>query len=235
MVLSLRKKSNNRVRQPLNKIMIPVLNSKFENQIRNVENLILSEVNVKSIEYITEDSGVLVKKIKPNFKSLGPRYGKLMKKIADAVGNFNQDDIKKLEHENAYLLNIDGQDITITPEDVEISTEDIPGWIVANQDNLTVALDISLTPELKNEGLARELVNRIQNIRKDLGMEVTDHISLTIENNSDTDEAFSSFKEYICSETLANLNFAEKITEDVFEQELINDIKVRLALRKIEN
>lgn len=235
MVLSLRKKSNNRVRQPLNKIMIPVLNSKIESQIRAVENLILSEVNVKSIEYITEDSGVLVKKIKPNFKSLGPRYGKLMKKIAAAIGNFTQDDIKKFEHENAYLLTIDGQEITLTPEDVEISTEDIPGWIVANQDNLTVALDISITPELKNEGLARELVNRIQNIRKDLGLEVTDHINLTIENNGDTDEAFKSFKEYICSETLADLNFAEKITDNVFEQELIYDFKVRLSIQKIEN
>ena len=235
MVLSLRKKSNNRVRQPLNKIMIPVLNSKIKSQVQAVENLILSEVNVKSIEYITEDSGVLVKKIKPNFKTLGPRYGKLMKQIANAVGMFNQDDIKKLENEKAYALTIDGQEVMITPEDVEISTEDIPGWIVANQNNLTVALDISITPDLKNEGIARELVNRIQNLRKDLGMEVTDRIKLIIENNSDTDDAFASFKEYICSETLADLHFTEKITDNVFEQELINNLKVRLAIRKIEN
>jgi len=233
MVLSLRKKSNNRVRQPLNKIMIPVLNSKFESQIRAVENLILSEVNVKSIEYITEDSGVLVKKIKPNFKTLGPRCGKLMKQIANAVGMFNQDDIKKLENEKAYALTIDGQEVMITPEDVEISTEDIPGWIVANQNNLTVALDISITPELKNEGIARELVNRIQNLRKDLGMEVTDRIKLIIENNDDTGDAFESFKEYICSETLADLHFTDKITDNVFEQELINNLKVRLSLQKI--
>ncbi len=233
MVLSLRKKSNNRVRQPLNKIMIPVLNQKFKTQIQAVEKLILSEVNVKTIEYISEDSGVLVKKIKPDFKALGPRYGKLMKQIAAAVNGFSQDDIKKLEKEKAFNLTIDGQEVVITPEDVVISTEDIPGWIVANQGNLTVALDISITPELKQEGLARELINRVQNIRKEMGLEVTDHIVLTIQKNEETDEAFTAFKNYICSETLATLKIVEKLEDDdVYEPELIDGITAKFSIRK---
>ncbi len=232
MVLSLRKKSNNRVRQPLNKVMIPVLDEKFKKQVQAVEQLILSEVNVKSIQYITEDNGVLVKKIKPNFKALGPRYGKLMKQIAAAVNGFTQDDIKKLEQENEYKLDINGQEVIITPDDVDITTQDIPGWIVANQGNLTVALDISVTPELKQEGLARELVNRVQNIRKDMGLEVTDHIKLTVERNPETDDAFLAFNDYICSETLAETTFVETLTDDVFEQELIDGIKVKLAISK---
>jgi len=234
MVLSLRKKSNNRVRQPLNKVMIPVLDEKFKKQVQAVEKLILSEVNVKNIEYITEDNGILVKKIKPNFKALGPRYGKMMKQIAAAVNRFSQEDIKKLEQEKEYLLTIDGKEIVITPADVEISTEDIPGWIVANQGNLTVALDISITPELKNEGLARELVNRVQNIRKDMGLEVTDHIKLTVEKNPETDEAFTAFNDYICSETLAETNFTEVISGTFYEQELIDGISVKIAVSKTE-
>jgi isoleucyl-tRNA synthetase len=234
MVLSLRKKSNNRVRQPLNKIMIPVLDEKFKRQLRDVEKLILSEVNVKSIEYLTEDSGILVKKIKPNFKSLGPRYGKLMKQISAAINKFSQEDIKKLEQEKEYKLEIDGQEVTIGLDDVEISTQDIPGWIVANQGNLTVALDITITPELRNEGLARELVNRIQNLRKDMGLEVTDRIKLTIEKNDDTFDALNSFKDYICSETLAEIEFVDKLEgEDVRNLELIDNIEVVLKLEKL--
>jgi isoleucyl-tRNA synthetase len=234
MVLSLRKKSNNRVRQPLNKIMIPVLDEKFKKQLQDVEKLILSEVNVKEIEYLTEDSGILVKKIKPNFKALGPRYGKMMKQISAAINRFSQEDIKKLEQEQEYKLNIDGQEITIGVNDVEITTQDIPGWIVANQGNLTVALDITITPELKNEGLARELVNRIQNLRKEMGLEVTDRIRLTIEKDEATYEAFNRFKDYICSETLAELNFVDKLEgKDVQKIELIDNIEVTLKLEKL--
>ncbi len=234
MVLSLRKRSNNRVRQPLNKIMIPVLSERFKEQIKAVEKLILSEVNVKTIEYITEDSGVLVKKIKPNFKALGPRYGKLMKQIAAAVNGFSQDDIKKLELEKQYSLSVDGQEVVITPDDVEISTEDIPGWIVANQGNLTVALDISITPELKQEGLARELVNRVQTLRKETGLEVTDHIKLTIEKNEEAAEAFARFKNYICTETLAELYLADNLDGDVHKIELIDGITAKLKISKME-
>jgi len=185
MVLSLRKRSNIRVRQPLNKIMIPVLDRKFERQLKAIENLILSEVNVKEVEYLQDTTGVLVKSIKPNFKALGPKYGKMMKQIAGAVNAFTQDDIAKIEQDEKYLLNIEGQEIEILIADVEIITQDIPGWLIATMGNLTVALDVTLTPELIEEGIARDLVNRIQNLRKDKGFEVTDKISLKIEKNKE--------------------------------------------------
>jgi isoleucyl-tRNA synthetase len=233
MVLSLRKKSNQRVLQPLERIMIPVLNEHFRELVSAVEDLILSEVNVKRLEYITDESGILVKKIKPNFKSLGPKHGKLMKQIAGTIARFDQDDIKKFEKEKQFTINIDGEEIILSPEDVEISTEDIPGWSVATQDHLTVALDLNLTPELKAEGLTRELVNRIQNLRKDMGLEVTDRIRLRIEKNDLTDEAFQSFREYICSETLATLEFVEKIESGKrIEIELLEEITVHLYLEK---
>ncbi len=234
MVLSLRKKSNNRVRQPLNKIMVPVLDEKFKRQLQEVEKLILSEVNVKEIEYLTEDSGVLVKKIKPNFKALGPRYGKLMKQISAAINKFTQEDIQKLEKEGEYKLDIDGQEVVIGLNDVEITTQDIPGWIVANQGNLTVALDITITPELKNEGLARELVNRVQNLRKEMGLEVTDRIKLTIEKNPETDEAFQTFRDYISSETLAEMQLVDKLEgESVHKVELVDGIEAVLKIEKV--
>ncbi len=233
MVLSLRKKNNIRVRQPLERIMIPVLDKHFREVVSDVEDLILSEVNVKKIEYITDESGILVKKIKPNFKSLGPKYGKLMKLISAAVARFSQEDIRRFEAENSFTLQIEDEQIVLQAEDVEISTEDIPGWSVATQDSLTVALDLNLTPELEAEGLARELVNRIQNLRKDLGLEVTDRIRLHIEKNGSTDKAFAGFTGYICSETLATLEFVEKIDrENLFELELPEGTTVRLSLEK---
>jgi isoleucyl-tRNA synthetase len=233
MVLSLRKKNNLRVRQPLNKIMIPVLNKHFKDVVQAVEALILSEVNVKEIEYITEDSNVLVKKIKPNFKSLGPKYGKLMKQISAQIQQFGQDDIKKLEESGEMKFLIDENMVIINLEDVEIGTEDIPGWSVATQDHLTVALDMTLTPELENEGLARELVNRIQNLRKDKGLEVTDRISLSVEKTDATQDAFEAFKDYICSETLAQMELVDNIENNGFEEiELIDGIIVKLILKK---
>ncbi|PLW97290.1 MAG: isoleucine--tRNA ligase [Marinilabiliales bacterium] len=233
MVLSLRKKNNLRVRQPLNKIMIPVLNKHFKDVVQAVEALILSEVNVKEIEYITEDSNVLVKKIKPNFKSLGPKYGKLMKQISAQIQQFGQDDIKKLEESGEMKFFIDENMVIINLEDVEIGTEDIPGWSVATQDHLTVALDMTLTPELENEGLARELVNRIQNLRKDKGLEVTDRISLSVEKTDATQDAFEAFKDYICSETLAQMELVDNIENNGFEEiELIDGIIVKLILKK---
>ncbi len=233
MVLSLRKKNSIRVRQPLNKIMIPVLNKHFKDIVKAVETLILSEVNVKELEYITEDSGVLVKKIKPNFKSLGPKYGKLMKQISAQIQQFGQDDIKQLEDLGETKFSIDNQEVIINLDDVEISTEDIPGWSVATQDHLTVALDMTLTPELVSEGLARELVNRIQNLRKDKGLEVTDRIVLTIEKSDSTNTAFESFKDYICSETLARVIFTEKLEGNSIEKlELVDGMSVNLILEK---
>ena len=207
MALSLRKKSSIRVRQPLNKIMIPVLTPHLKEIIESVEGLIISEINVKEIEYLTEDSGILVKKIKPNFKSLGPKYGKIMKQIAAKINQFGQEQIKQLENDGLIKINIDDNEVEVGIEDVEISTQDIPGWSVANQNDLTVALDITITDELQKEGLARELVNRIQNYRKENGFDVTDRIKVKIANSEKTDTAFAEFKDYICSETLATIEF----------------------------
>ena len=235
MALSLRKKTNIRVRQPLNKIMIPVLNENLKNQIEAVKDLIISEINVKEIEYINDASDILVKKIKANFKSLGPKYGKLMKQIAFAISAFSQNDINKIEHEEKYELIVDNQKIVILLSDVEVITEDIPGWVVANINNLTVALDITITDKLREEGIARELINRIQNLRKDKNFDVTDKILIQIEKN---DEIISSIKNnytYICSETLAkSLEVVEKI--DSFDKiliELVDNIKAYIDIEKL--
>mgnify|MGYP001231070784 CR=1 FL=1 len=214
MVLSLRKRSNIRVRQPLNKIMIPILNEHNKTQLRAVENLILSEVNVKEIEYLTETAGILVKKIKPNFKTLGPRFGKLMKPIAAAIITLNPDQIAKLEEEEALKLTVEGEMIDITLHDVEITTEDIPGWLISSAGNLTVALDINITDELKQEGLARELINRIQNIRKDRDYEVTDKIRVQVEKLNYLESAIHNNLSYICAEILAeSLILVDKIED----------------------
>ncbi|MDD3636297.1 MAG: isoleucine--tRNA ligase [Bacteroidales bacterium] len=233
MVLSLRKKSNIRVRQPLNKIMIPVLNADMQLQLEKVADLILSEVNVKTIEYLGEDTRMLVKKIKPNFKSLGPKYGKLMKQIAGIFAGFSQEDIRSFEKNKGTQLQINGQEVVLELTDAEILTEDIPGWMVSTQDLLTVALDITITPQLADEGLARELINRVQNLRKDQGLEVTDKIILTIENNSSVRSAVEQFKDYICSETLALLKWTDANTEvQLTEVELIDNMNVKLNIHK---
>lgn len=223
MVLSLRKKNNLRVRQPLQKIMVPVLSAKFKKQVQAIEALILSEVNVKSLEYLSEDSDVLVKKIKANFKALGPKFGKHMKQLAALIQELTQADIKRLETDNALVLSLDGHELTISTEDVEIITEDIPGWSVVTEGLVTVALDITLNQELENEGLARELVNRVQNLRKDKGFEVTDRILLTVVKNLHTDNAFLSFKDYICSETLSDLNLVEMSQSDKWTAVELNE------------
>jgi isoleucyl-tRNA synthetase len=212
MVLSLRKRSNIRVRQPLNKVMIPILNEHNRAQLKAVENLILTEVNVKEIEYLTETAGILVKKIKPNFKALGPRFGKLMKPIAAAISSFNQEQIRHLEDEGIYKLTVEGEVVEISMNDVEITTEDIPGWLLSSAGNLTVALDVNITETLKQEGLARELINRIQNIRKDRDYEVTDKIRVQVEKLDYVETAIVNNFSYICAEILAeSLDFVEKI------------------------
>ena len=235
MVLSLRKKSNIRVRQPLNKIMIPILDKKFEKQLKLVENLILSEVNVKEIEYLSDTSGVLVKSIKPNFKTLGPRYGKMMKQIAAAVNAFSQDEIARIEQEGKYVLDIEEQQIEVLLTDVEINTQDIPGWLIAGMGNLTVAMDVTLTPELIAEGIARDLVNRIQNLRKDNGFEVTDKIRIKIEKNSEISDAIQDNYDYICSETLAEkLDLTERLPDDEKTRvELADKIETYLIIEKV--
>ncbi|MFZ4400139.1 MAG: isoleucine--tRNA ligase [Bacteroidales bacterium] len=235
MVLSLRKKTNLRVRQPLNKIMLPVSNDTFKKQIQAVENLILSEVNIKGIEYLSETAGVLVKKIKANFKTLGPKYGKLMKQIANEISAFDQQAITKMEIEGSYQFNVDGETVELLLSDVEIITEDIPGWVVANLGVLTVALDITLTEELIEEGIARELVNRIQNLRKDLNYEVTDKISVEIEKNNAITLPLSNNYSYICSETLSeSLKLVDKINnENKVEIDLSDEIKIFIVVSKL--
>jgi len=200
MVLGLRKKSNLRVRQPLQKIVIPVRDENMRAQIEKVQHLICSELNVKEIEFLAADNDLLVKKIKPNFKTLGPRYGKVMKALGAAIMAFSQQQINALEADGRCVVNVEGQDCEVLISDVEIATQDIPGWVVANDGNLTVALDIQLTPELINEGIARELVNRIQNIRKEQ-FDVTDRIVVELQSG-EWDSAINTHCDYICSETL---------------------------------
>ena len=205
LVHSLRKKETIKVRQPLSRILIPVLNDKTKQQIEAVADLILSEVNVKGIEYIDDTSGILVKKIKPNFKKLGQVYGPRLKEVAAAIQKMNQEDINQLEKENGFAITLESESVTITPEDVEISSEDIPGWLVASEGKLTVALDITLTESLKQEGIARDLVNRIQNLRKDSGLDVQDRIRISLlNNNAEVNAAVQAFEKYISEETQAS-------------------------------
>ncbi len=234
MVLSLRKRSMIRVRQPLNKIMIPVLTSQFRKQIDAVKNLILTEVNVKDIQYISDTSDILIKKIKPNFKVLGPKYGKLMKQIAASLDQFDQKAISQLEQTGSIFLQLDGAHVEILAGDVEILTEDIPGWMVSSQDNLTVALDLNITDELREEGLARELVNRIQNLRKERDLEVTDKIRVEVEKKPVLETAIQHNYHYICSETLAlSLHMPDRIVADSKQRvEITEDIQVDICIEK---
>ena len=214
MTLSLRKKTKIRVRQPLQKIMIAVMGEKMQAQIENMKEIILSEVNVKEIEYVDESSGILVKKAKPNFKTLGPKFGKQMKEIAAKVNAMTQEDIADFEKEKEIKIQLQKEEILLEEQDVELITEDIPGWVVSNMGKLTVALDISLSESLINEGIARELVNRIQNIRKEKEFDVTDTISIQLLEHQEIITAVKENKDYICAETLAKeLEFLPSGTE----------------------
>ncbi len=203
MVLGLRRKVNIKVRQPLNKMMIPVIEPSFKEQVEKVKTLVLGEVNVKEIEYITDTLGILVKRIKPNFKTLGPRYGKLMKEVGAAINSMDQKEISIFEKEQSFALTVGEQKIDLTLEDVEIQSEDIPGWLVANEGSITVALDINISEALRQEGMARELINRIQNIRKESGFDVTDKIKVLIEQHELINSALGKHGKYIGNQTLA--------------------------------
>ncbi|MBR5082378.1 MAG: isoleucine--tRNA ligase [Bacteroidales bacterium] len=231
LVLSLRKKANIRVRQPLSKIMIPVANEEMKSQIEKVSHLIKSEVNIKEIEFLSPDNNILVKNVKPNFKTLGKKYGKQMKQIQAYFTNMSQEEIHQFEKNNGTHLNVDGVDVELTLEDALISTQDIPGWAVTSQDDLTVALDMTITDELMQEGLAREIVNRVQNLRKTGGFEVTDRIELLIEKNEKIDAAVEKFGDYICTETLATINKVDAL-EGVEAEELVEGINVKLKIQK---
>ena len=231
LVLSLRKKANIRVRQPLSKIMIPVANEEMKAQIEKVSHLIKSEVNIKEIEFLSPDNNILVKNVKPNFKTLGKKYGKQMKQIQAYFANMSQEDIHQFEKNNGTHLDVDGVDVELTLEDALISTQDIPGWAVTSQDDLTVALDMTITDELMQEGLAREIVNRVQNLRKTGGFEVTDRIELLIEMNDKIKDAVDKFGDYICTETLATITKVEALN-DVEAEELVEGINVKLMIKK---
>lgn len=204
MVLALRRKVNIKVRQPLHVLMVPVLDEHQKESIEAVKQLILNEVNVKDMKFVDNTAGILVKRIKPDFKKLGPRYGKIMKALAAAIQQMSQDDINAFEKAGTFTLQVDGQEAVLERADVEIISEDIPGWLVANEGRLTVALDITVTDELKKEGLARELVNRIQNLRKSSGFEITDKVNITLASSAEMDGAVEVYQEYIKSQVLAN-------------------------------
>ena len=212
MVLSLRKKEMIKVRQPLQRVMIPVLDNQEREDILAIQNLIISEVNVKEIELIDDASDILVKNIKPNFKVLGPKYGKQMGLIGAQVKNFTQEDINKIEKEGEIIVKINDNFVKLSIDEVEISSQDIEGWLVANQGGLTVALDVTISDELREEGNARELINRVQNLRKESGLDVTDKIKLSIENNAVLEQAVQSNEQYIKTETLtAELQFVKSV------------------------
>ena len=235
MVLGLRRKEKLKVRQPLSRIIVPVLNESFRKQFQAIENIVLTEVNVKMVEYLTDSSGIIKKKIKPNFKTLGPKYGKLMKQIAVMVTAMDQSQIVSFEREGSFDTLVEGEAVRLVPEDVEILTEDIPGWQVASEGNLTIALDIHVTPELRLEGIARELINRIQNLRKDSGFEVTDKIELTVAHHPDLEEALEKFGDYICQQTLSvKLNQVD-LTDmtDVQLVEIEPGLETSISVRKV--
>lgn len=229
LTLSLRKKTGINVRQPLHKILLPVLDSSFQDKVEKVKDLILSETNIKDIEFITDTAGIIKKKIKPNFKALGAKVGKDMKVVSSAIQALTSEQVAQLEKEG--ILALAGTAYTITLEDVEIIAEDVAGWQVANLGNLTVALDIQLTAELKKEGIARELINRLQNLRKDKGFEVTDRIRVSLTQNIEIEEAAKDNLTYICTEILADsLVFAESLTTaDTIE---INEVELKVLIEK---
>ena len=236
LVLGLRRKVNIKVRQPLQKIMIPILDERFREQLAAVENLILSEVNVKELEYLSDSSGILVKKIKPNFKTLGPRYGKAMKAISEAIAKMTQEDIAAFERNGKFTIKAAEGDINLTLEDVEILSEDIPGWLVANEGRYTVALDITITEELRMEGIARELINRVQNMRKDSGFEVTDKIRIKIQKHDKLNRAIEVHKSYISTQTLAReiILVDEELNGNSNVIELDDELSTAISVEKIE-
>jgi isoleucyl-tRNA synthetase len=229
LVHSIRKNSKIKVRTPLQKVLLPVLDENFSNRIKSVEDIIKSEVNVKDIQYIDDASGLLVKNVKPNFAKLGKQYGPKMKEVSAVINSMTKEEINTIEKKGT--LPKGGFDLVL--EDVLITSQDIPGWSVASEGGVTVALDITLTDELKREGIARDFVNRVQNMRKDMGLEVLDKIGIAVEKDGEwVTSSLIEFKEYICSETQAlNLEFKDKV-ENATEVEL-DEFKVVVRINKV--
>ncbi len=233
MVLGIRRKVGIKVRQPLAKIMLPVTGLSFREQFEAVKDLVLAEVNVREVEYIDDTSDILVKKIKPDFRTLGPKYGKMMKDISKAVADLSPREISAFESTGSHTFSINGQEVVLTTADVEIISEDIPGWQVANEGRLTVALDVTVTDELRYEGIAREFVNRIQNIRKENGYDVTDKISVLIEARELISEAVRRHASYIGSQTLATrVEVVDRFTDNNVREVEINEMEVRIVVSR---
>lgn len=234
MVLGLRRKVNIKVRQPLNKLMVPVIDKEFEEKLDKVKSLILSEVNVKEIEYLDDSSAILVKKAKPDFKVLGPKYGRQMKDISAAIAQMSQEEIFRFEKEGTFNLQLKEGTIDLQQEDIEIIAEDIPGWLVANEGKITVALDITIDEKLRFEGIARELINRVQNLRKESGYDVTDKININIQKHDLINEAVGLYSEYIGSQTLAvNIDLVDLLNSDAKEIDIDENIQTKLKIEKV--
>jgi isoleucyl-tRNA synthetase len=230
LVHSLRKKHRIKVRQPLTKVLIPILREKTKKQIQSVEDLIKWEVNVKEVEYVDDTSGILVKRAKPNFKRLGQKYGSLMKELSKKIQHFHHDEIKVLEQGSQLEVHINDQTVYLTEDDVELISEDIPGWSVANEGPLTVALDITITEDLRKEGIARDVINRVQNLRKEMGLEVQDKINIVFEKNTQiVNKALEANQEYICQETQAlSLEIQEELENGTLLE--MDDIKLKVKI-----
>jgi isoleucyl-tRNA synthetase len=232
LALSLRKKEQIKVRQPLQNLMIAVNGPEEKNEIKKIQEQLRSEINVKSIELIDDDSNILVKEIKPNFKVLGPRFGKDMGAVVSKINAFGETEIKTIEQEGKINIPFNEKNIILDLSEVEITSKDIEGWLVAHGNGLTVALDISLTEDLINEGIARELVNRIQNIRKDAGLEVTDKIDISFLADDDLKERIENNSAYIRSETLGEeIHFPQVMTDGT--EIVFDDIKTQITIKKI--
>ena len=234
MILSLRRKANFKVRQPLQKIMMPIISDNFVEQIEKVEQIIKAETNIKEIKFLSDSSDILVKSIKANFKVLGPKYGKLMKQVAAKIAGMSQKEIAEFERTNKFSFVVENQEVNLDLDDVEIISEDIPGWLVANEGKITVALDINLTQELIEEGIAREFVNRIQNLRKESGFNVVDKINIYILSNPNLNSAITKFDEYICSQTLANsIKIVDKMEQKDNISVEVNNFETQLSVTKV--
>ena len=234
LVLGLRKKERIRVRQPLQKIMVPIMNQDTLNHLNHVRDLILSEVNVKELEIITEDNDILVKSIKPNFKTIGPKYGKHMKALASLISEWSSDDISSLEAAGEWTGEVNGDVVVLDLNDFVIVTKDIPGWLVSSEEGLTVALDISISDELKSEGIAREVVNRIQNSRKEKGLDVTDRIAIRIESSEFIQKAIKDNQKYISDEVLANTIVFKDLDNDYYTETIEAENDIKFSLSKVD-
>jgi isoleucyl-tRNA synthetase len=234
MVLALRRKVNIKVRQPLTKILIPVLDQDMARHIEAVKALIMGEVNIKDIELLSDTTGIITKRIKLNFKNFCQRYAKLAKQMAALAATFTQEQIAEIESSAETTLELGGETVIVTPADFEITSEDMPGWLVASEGKLTIALDITLTDELRREGVARELINRIQNIRKDSGFEVTDKIRVEIEATEQVAGAIEHFADYIASQTLAvEVKASTQPAGDVIVDSDIDEQPLKIAVTRI--